>query len=75
MFFKININRRSKDAATHDDVEKYGMSTPVQQTEIKSPSVQCKHRTHVYKQQANYRSMEHQKEKFKVKGNNIFIVL
>jgi hypothetical protein len=55
------------------------MSIPAQHIGIESPSVQRKYRTHVYKQQehdvVNYRSMEHQKEKCKMKGNNIFIVL
>jgi hypothetical protein len=55
------------------------MSIPAQHIGIESPSVQRKYRTHVYKQQehdvVNYRSMEHQKEKCKMKGNNISIVL
>ena len=67
---KININQRSEDAATYDHVQKCDLSTPAQQTEIESPSIQYKFRTHVYKQHApavvNYRSVEFQNEKCKV---------
>lgn len=51
-FFKVNIDRRSKDAATHDHMQKYDLSNPAQQNEIESSNFKCIYRSRVYKQQA-----------------------